>query len=120
MVAYLPWITFFIGVLVGWLLTWLMMTGNKRDLESKVALEVRQDWLDLHESRERIAVTEQAVEQAEENLKVARNLYKAGLVTHTEVLDAVRLRTSTTSNHDTAVYDADLAGLRLRRSLGEL
>lgn len=37
MAVYLPWITFFIGVLVGWLLTWLIMTGNKRDLESMVA-----------------------------------------------------------------------------------
>ena len=37
MAAYLPWITLFIGILVGWLLTWLMMTGNKRDLEAKVA-----------------------------------------------------------------------------------
>lgn len=37
MAAYFPWITFFIGMLVGWLITWLMMTGNKRDLEAKVA-----------------------------------------------------------------------------------
>ena len=36
MAVYLPWITFFIGILVGWLLTWLMMTGHKRDLETKV------------------------------------------------------------------------------------
>lgn len=37
MAAYLPWITFFIGIFVGWLLTWLIMTGGKRDLESSVA-----------------------------------------------------------------------------------
>lgn len=37
MAIYLPWITFFIGVLVGWLLTWLIMIGNKRDLEVRVA-----------------------------------------------------------------------------------
>jgi predicted flap endonuclease-1-like 5' DNA nuclease len=37
MAVYLPWITFFIGIFVGWLLTWLILTGNKRDLEAKVA-----------------------------------------------------------------------------------
>ena len=37
MQAYIPWITFFIGIVVGWLLTWLMMTGNKRDLEARVS-----------------------------------------------------------------------------------
>ena len=93
---------------------------SRADLESKVALEVRRVWLELHESRERIAVTELAVGQAEENLKVSRNLYKAGMVTHTEVLDAERLRTMIFSNHNNAVYDAALAGLRLRRTLGDL
>jgi predicted flap endonuclease-1-like 5' DNA nuclease len=37
MAAYLPWITFFIGILVGWLVTWLILTGGKRDLERRVA-----------------------------------------------------------------------------------
>ena len=93
---------------------------SRADLESKIALEVRQTWLDLHESRERTSVTEQAVAQAEENLKVSKNLYEAGMVTHAEVLDAERLRSTTSSNHNNAIYDTALAGLRLRRTLGEL
>ena len=93
---------------------------SRVDLESKVALEVHQAWLKLHESRERTAVTEQAVAQAQENLKVSRNLFKAGMVTHTEVLDAERLRTTTSSNHNNAIYDTAIASLRLRRTLGEL
>ena len=93
---------------------------SRTDLESKVALEVHQAWLKLHESRERTVVTEQAVAQADENLKVSKNLFKAGMVTHTEVLDAERLRTTTASNHNNAVYDTAIAGLRLRRTLGEL
>jgi outer membrane protein TolC len=93
---------------------------SRIDLESKVALEVYQAWLKLHESRERTAVTDQAVAQADENLKVSKNLFKAGMVTHTEVLDAERLRTTTASNHNNAVYDTAIAGLRLRRTLGEL
>ncbi len=37
MAAYLPWLTFFIGIFIGALLSWLIMTGNKRDLEARVA-----------------------------------------------------------------------------------
>jgi outer membrane protein TolC len=96
------------------------LTEARDDLQSRIELEVREAWLELHESKERTEVTRQAVEQADENLKVARNLFKAGMATHTQVLDAERLRTTTYTNHDNATYDHVLAGLRLRRTLGEL
>ncbi len=51
MAVYLPWFTFFIGVFVGWLLTWLIMTGNKRDLEGKVSQLVD----DLHSRNAELA-----------------------------------------------------------------
>jgi len=92
----------------------------RADLQSKIELKVRETWLELQESRERTEVTRQAVAQADENLKVARNLFKAGMANHTQVLDAERLRTTTYTNHDNANYDQVLAGLRLRRTLGEL
>ena len=96
------------------------LSESRADLASRIRLEVREAWLDMNESRERIDVTQQAVGQAEENLNVAINLFKAGMATHTEVLDAERLRTRTYMNHNNATYDAALAGLRLRRTLGEL
>jgi len=96
------------------------LTETRDDLQSKIELEVREAWLELHESKERTEVTRQTVAQADENLKVARNLFKAGMATHTQVLDAERLRTTTYTNHDNATYDHVLAGLRLRRALGEL
>ena len=89
-------------------------------MQSRIELEVREAWLELHESRQRTKVTRKAVAQADENLKVAKNLFKAGMATHTQVLDAERLRTTTYTNHDNANYDHVLAGLRLRRTLGEL
>ena len=96
------------------------LSESRADLASRITLEVREAWLDMNESQERIDVTQQAVGQAEENLNVAINLFKAGMATHTEVLDAERLRTRTYTNHNNATYDAALAGLRLRRTLGEL
>jgi len=90
------------------------------DLASNVALQVRQHWLDVQETHKRIRVTEKAIAQAEENLTVNRDRYENGLSTNTEVLDAETLRTRSQNNHANAIYDAVLAGLRLKRAVGEL
>ena len=92
----------------------------RADLESMIALEVRRAWLDTRETRRRLEVTSEAIQRAEENLRVARKRYLAGMGISTEVLDAESLRTETRRNHDNATYDAVLAVLRLRHATGEL
>ncbi len=96
------------------------LTEQRDELASIIALQVRQTWLDVEETRKRLAVTQSAIAQAEENLLVARDRYANGLSTHTEVLDAETLRTGSQSNHANALFDAALAGLRLKRATGEL
>ena len=61
---------------------------QRADVESLIALQVRQSWLDVDETRQRIQVTAGAVEQAEENLRIARERYGAGLGTQTQLLEA--------------------------------
>jgi len=92
----------------------------QRDARSQIALQVRQAWLAVGESRSRIAAAQTAVAQADENLRVARDRYQAGVGTNTEVLDADTLRVRSQSNHHSAVYDNVVAVMRLRRSVGEL
>jgi outer membrane protein TolC len=96
------------------------LTEQRDELASLIALQVRQTWLDVQETRKRLIVTQSTIAQAEENLLVARDRYANGLSTHTEVLDAETLRTGSESNHATALFDAALAGLRLKRATGEL
>lgn len=96
------------------------LAEQRDDLVSLIALQVRQTWLDVEETRKRLAVTGSAVEQAEENLRVARDRYANGLSTHSEVLGAETLRAGSQGNHANALSDAALAGLRLRRATGEL
>lgn len=96
------------------------LSEQREDLVSVVALQVRQTWLDVAETRKRLAVTQSAIAQAEENLLVARDRYANGLSTHTEVLNAETLRATSEANHAAALYDAALADLRLRRAAGEL
>lgn len=93
---------------------------DRDDLQSRVALEVRQAWLDVREAAARVPLTREAVEQAEENLRVGRELYGVGLATNTVVLDAEALRLGAVSNHDNAVLDVALGNLRLKRAIGEL
>jgi outer membrane protein len=92
----------------------------KKDLESQIALEVRRAWLDVQETGRRLTVASEAIERAEENLRVARGRYKAGTAISTEVLDAESLRAQAYRNHDHAGYDAVLAALRVHHATGQL
>lgn len=90
------------------------------DLRSLVTLQIRQAWLEVEESRQRIVVAREAVGQAEENLAVANDRYRNGIGTNTEVLDADTLTNRSHANYDNAVYDSVIAQFRLRRAAGDL
>ncbi|MGI9233217.1 MAG: TolC family protein [Woeseiaceae bacterium] len=93
---------------------------ERNDLRSLVELQVRQAWLRLNETTERMQLTERSVEQAEENLRVVRDRYRNGEGTNTEVLDAEVLRSRSRSNFDNAIFDAKLALYELARGVGRL
>ena len=93
---------------------------QQADVRSLIALQVRQALFNVKESAERVRVTESAVAQAEEDLRLARNRYLHGLATNAQVLDAQTRRVLTLSNRDNARFDAELAKLRLLRSMEEL
>lgn len=96
------------------------LTQQRDELASVIGLQVRQVWLDVQETRKRALVTQSAIGQAEENLRVVRDRYADGLSTNTEVLDAETLRVNSETNHANALFDAVIAGLRLKRATGEL
>lgn len=98
----------------------ISLKEQRDDLGSIISLQVRQAWLDIQEAKKRIEVTQQAIAQADENLKVTTDRYQQGLSTNTEVLKAEDLRTKTHDNFNNASYDAALASLRLRRAVGIL
>jgi outer membrane protein TolC len=92
----------------------------RSDLQSMIQLEVRRAWLELEQTRQRLAVTRQSIERAEENLRVTRQRYATGMATNTDVLAAESLRVQTYRNHHNALYDATLSELRLQRAVGSL
>ena len=90
------------------------------DLRSRIGLEVREAWLGVAEADARRSAAREAVAQAEENLRISRELYGAGLASNTQVLEAVTLRVAAAGNRDDSTIDAELARLRLARATGEL
>jgi outer membrane protein len=96
------------------------LSEQRGEVASVIGLQVRQAWLDVNETRKRTAVTASAIDQAEENLRVVRDRYANGLAPHTEVLDAETLRVNSETNHANSVFDAVMAGLRLKRATGDL
>ena len=96
------------------------LVQQRNDVRSMIELQVRQAWLRLNETRQRKQLTERAVEQAEENLRVVRDRYRNGEGTNTEVLDAEMLRSMSRSNFDNADFDAKLALYELARGVGRL
>lgn len=96
------------------------VSRTRKDAESVIALEVRQRWLDLQTARQRIQVAWQATAQADENLRIARGRYEQQAGTNTEVLNAQTSRVQAYTNFYNCTYQAVLAGMRLRRAVGNL
>ena len=90
------------------------------DLRSSVALEVETALDNRNEAAARIHAAATAVVQAEENVRIARELYSSGLGTNNQVLDAETLRVISLTNRDDAGFDLLVAQYRLQRAIGEL
>jgi outer membrane protein TolC len=96
-------------------------TGQQlADLRSVVALQVETAVLNREEALARIHVAAAAVNQAEENVRVAKELYSSGLGTSNQVLDAESLRIVALTNRDDANFDLLIAQFRLQRAMGDL
>lgn len=90
------------------------------ELRTQIELQVRQAWLGVREARGRVSASREAVAEADENMRISRELYGTGLATNTQVLDAVTLLVEATNNRDNATLDESLAVLRLARAVEAL
>lgn len=94
------------------------LVNTKNDLVDQMGLQVRQVLLDLKTAETNIPTTKQAVEQAEENVRVSEERYKAQVTTITEVLDAQTRLSQARMNYYTALYAHHLASAQLLRVIG--
>jgi outer membrane protein TolC len=84
----------------------------------QVALEVKSAWLAVKEAEKLIAVTEAAIEQAEENYRINQERYREQVSRMTDVLDALTLLTSARASWSNALCDYQIALASLERAMG--
>ncbi|MBS1126956.1 MAG: alkaline protease secretion protein AprF [Nitrospirae bacterium] len=96
----------------------LKLIEEKNRLMDDIRLEVERYLLDLKTARERVDVTKDAAQQAEENLRINRVKYEEGAGTATDVLDAVTLLTVAETNNYKSVYDLKKAEAAVLYAIG--
>jgi outer membrane protein TolC len=87
-------------------------------LRDGITLEVTQNYLNVDQAKERIAVSRQSVKQAEENYRVTGEKFKLGVALNSDLLDAEGALLQAKWNHVQALADYELARARLAKSAG--
>ncbi|RPI36613.1 MAG: TolC family protein, partial [Nitrospiraceae bacterium] len=92
---------------------------EERALKLSISQEIKDAYLTIENARQRIEVTERAVETAEETLRIEALKYGTGAGTSTDVLDAETALLSTKTTYYQAVYDNKIAIAALQKAIGE-
>lgn len=86
--------------------------------KDSVQLEVRQAYLNMKEAEKRIDTSKVAVDQAQEDFKIAQVRYTAGVGTNLDVMDAQVALTEAKTNYIQALYDYNTSKADLERAMG--
>lgn len=88
-------------------------------LKDMVVLEVNQSYLTLAQSKKKVDIARQSVEQAEENYRITKSKFTNGTATNTELLDAEVALLQSKLNHTTSLVDSEIAYAKLLKALGK-
>jgi outer membrane protein TolC len=89
------------------------------NLRGRMEYEIRSALLDVKTSDDQVAVANQQIGLAAEQLKEAQDRYKAGVSGSLEVVQAQEAVAGANENHIQALYQNNVAKLTLARALGE-
>ncbi|MBX3009628.1 MAG: TolC family protein [Melioribacteraceae bacterium] len=88
-------------------------------IKDAITLEVTQNYLTLNQSKKKIELAAQSVEQAEENLRVTSSKFKNGLATSSDLIDAETSLTNAKFNYTVSLVDYELSKAKLDKSLAK-
>jgi outer membrane protein len=92
------------------------MAQIKRD----IALEAKQAYFEVQHAKRKIAVTNDAVEAAEEDLRLNKEKYSLGAGTMLDLINAQVSLSTVKSDQIQALYDYKYAIARLQKAMGKL
>ncbi len=87
-------------------------------VRDNIVLEVNSNYLNLEQSKDKIAVAEESVNQAKENYRVTDETFKKGLALNSDLLDSEVALLRANTNYIQALVDYELAKARLEKSIG--
>ena len=91
---------------------------ERQRISDLIRLQVKSAWLELESARQRLRVTKQSIEQAEENLRLQKLRYHEAVGTATDVTDAITLLTRAKTNYWRAIYAVKKAEAGLLYAMG--
>jgi outer membrane protein len=92
---------------------------EERYLKLSITRDIRDAHLAIANARERVEVTEKAIESARENLRVEMLKYDTGAGTSTDVIDARTAMLRAEADYFQALFDKETAFAYLKKSAGE-
>ena len=96
----------------------IKMQENFKQVQNAIKLETTSIVLQLREVEKRISVARENVSQAKENYKITDNMFRQGMATNSEVLDASTLLTKARTDYITALADYRITLARYRKAVG--
>jgi outer membrane protein len=97
----------------------IQIEESTKALQDNIKVEVMQNYMSLQPAKERIKVSNESVQQAEDNYSIISNKLKAGTATSTDVLEAQSLLLQSKINTISATVDYEIAQVKLMKSLGK-
>ena len=92
---------------------------EQRDKSELLHIRAQNAWNNLTEARQQIDIAKRSIEQAEENLRLNRDFYKAGVSKMSDLLEAQLLYQQALDRHVDALADYQNKLLEYRQSVGE-
>jgi len=89
-----------------------------KTLKDAVTLEVTQDYYNLIKASEKVMVSEETVNQAEENYRVTDDKFKQGITLNSELLDAETALKQARTNYTQSLVDYELAKAQIEKATG--
>ncbi len=89
-------------------------------LKDGITLEVTQSYFSFQQAKEKIQLSHLTLEQANEDLRVTREKFKAGLTTNSELIDAEVLQLQAKLQLTQSLVDYELAQANLEKAIGEV
>jgi outer membrane protein len=88
-------------------------------IKDNITLEVTQNYLNVNQSKRKIEISQLAVKQADENMRITADKFKNGLALSSEVVDAETAQSTAKINYTNSIVDFELAKARLDKSMGK-